>query len=503
MDSAPPQTATATATATSIPTAPLISWLDAPQGVDDPQPPAPALLGGKGASLVRLVRAGLPVPPGFVILPAAFAAPAAGPGPSPEASLADGAGPQIEAAYAELGRRLGVADPPVAVRSSAVAEDLAGASFAGLYDTYLGVAGAGEVRRAAARCAASLWGVAVEAYRRSLEGAGKSLPAPSMAVVVQALVAADAAGVAFTVDPLSPEGRPLVVNASWGLGQSIVDGVVEGDSWRLDRETLAITHQTIGDKPDRTPETADGPRLPVPEADRRRPSLQPEQVADVARLALQAEAVLGCPADVEWALSGSHPFPGRSLAAPLPKSLAVLHPFPGRPLRGLDPGGGPGGRRRQLGRRGQPALGPPRLPRRGKARRREPGRGVGAERRRPAGTMGRVRAGHGLRLLHRLGDGLAKPVASGGGEGPASQGLRHKGQRGVVLARSAGAGGGQSGPPAELVKLRRGGLQGPGQGLHHRLVRGLAVAPLQLGDVGVVHPGGGRQVAHGQSPLAP
>ena len=161
-----------------------------------------------------------------------------------------------------------------------------------------------------------------------------------------------------------------------------------------------------------------------------------------------------------------------------------------------------------LGRRGQPALGPPRLPRRGKARRREPGRGqarlgAGAERRRPAGMLARVRAGHGLRLLHRLGDGLAQPVASGGGEGPASQGLRHQGQRGVVLARGAGAGGGQSGPPAELVKLRRGGLQGPGQGLHHRLVRGLAVAPLQLGDVGVVHPGGGRQVAHGQPPLAP
>ena len=170
----------------------------------------------------------------------------------------------------------------------------------------------------------------MEAYRRSLEGAGKTLPAPSMAVVVQALVAADAAGVAFTVDPLSPEGRPLVVNASWGLGQSIVDGVVEGDSWRLDRETLAVTHQTIGDKPDRTPETPDGPRLPVPEADRRRPSLQPEQVAAVARLALQAEAVLGCPADVEWAISGSHPFRGRPLPGSTPAGAALVPP-PGPP----------------------------------------------------------------------------------------------------------------------------------------------------------------------------
>ena len=98
------------------------------------------------------------------------------------------------------------------------------------------------------------------------------------------------------------------MNASWGLGQSIVDGVVEGDTWRLDRETLAVTTETIGDKPDRTGETPDGPRLPVPEADRRRPSLQPEQVAAVARLALQAEAVLGCPADVEWAVSGGRLF---------------------------------------------------------------------------------------------------------------------------------------------------------------------------------------------------
>ena len=240
-----------------------VAWLD--------RPPAGAALGGKADSLARILRAGLPVPPGFVILPAAFEPPDGGAADGqPAARLTAPAAAQVRAAYAALSRRLEREDPIVAVRSSASAEDLPGASFAGQYATYLGVRGAEAVVAYAGRCAASLWSGPALAYRRRLEAEGAELGAPAMAVVVQALIEADAAGVAFTADPLDGARGAVVVNAAWGLGQSVVDGVVEGDSWRVDRESLAVLHARIGDKPSRSGRTPESPRLDVVADDRRR-----------------------------------------------------------------------------------------------------------------------------------------------------------------------------------------------------------------------------------------
>ena len=309
----------ATASAATTAGAAVIRWLDE---LGDP-----ATVGGKAAPLTRLMAAGVPVPPGFVITPEAFPKepPAVGSNGHPAdgatgtngsaggarqgaLELAAAVQEQIRAAYAELTRRLGQPDALVAVRSSATAEDLAEASFAGQYETFLGVRGAEDVVRAAAGCWASLWTAHALAYRARAEekaqAAGRSLPAPAMAVLVQALIPADAAGVAFTADPVTGSRDAVTINAAWGLGQSVVDGEVEADTWRLDRATRAIREQTTGHKPTRTGLGPDGERIPVEAELQDAPCLTAEQAVAVVTLALEAEEQLGMPADVEWAIAG-------------------------------------------------------------------------------------------------------------------------------------------------------------------------------------------------------
>ena len=274
----------------------FVQWLDTARDL--------ASLGGKAGPLARLAAAGLPVPPGFVIAPQAFVAEGetAAPGHDP---LWPAAADEIRRAYAELGRRLGHPTPRVAVRSSAAAEDLAGASFAGQHDTFLAVSGEEDLLAYTGRCWASLWSEHAQAYRAHHEQrSGRALPAPAMAVLVQQLVEADAAGVAFTAHPITGDRSRVLVNAAWGLGQSIVDGEVEADTWLLDRETPAAVERTVGLKRTRTGAGPETPREPVPEHLQRAPSLTDEQASAVAALALQAEAAIGAPADVEWAIAG-------------------------------------------------------------------------------------------------------------------------------------------------------------------------------------------------------
>ena len=272
----------------------FVQWLDTPRDW--------ACLGGKAGPLAKLLAAGLPVPPGFVVAPQAFRE-----RPVPDVSVATDlllpdAVAEIRRAYRELARRLGVAQPHVAVRSSAAAEDLAGASFAGQYETYLHVQGEDEVLACTIRCGESLYAEHALAYRRHHEQrTGAALPTPAMAVLVQALVEAAAAGVAFTAHPTTGDNSCVLVNAGWGLAQSIVDGEVEADTYRVDRQTLAVVEQRIGRKATRTGVGPAAPREAVQEHLQQAPCLTAEQAAAVARLALGAEAVVGGPADVEWA----------------------------------------------------------------------------------------------------------------------------------------------------------------------------------------------------------
>jgi pyruvate,water dikinase len=281
--------------------APFVQWLEAPED--------PPLLGGKAGPLARALAAGLPVPPGFVISPAAFTDTAdsadAQPRPRDPGPLLPGAAEAIIRAYRQLAARLGQVDPWVAVRSSATAEDLAGASFAGQYDTFLRVRGEHDLLTYVARCWASLWSGHAAAYRTHYERrTGTPLPPPRMAVLVQRLADATAAGVVFTADPATGDRSRILINAAWGLGQSLVDGEVEADTWTLERGTLAVLGQGVGHKPTRTGAGPGAPRAPVEERLRRAPCLTPEQAAAVAALALRAEAITGGPADVEWALEG-------------------------------------------------------------------------------------------------------------------------------------------------------------------------------------------------------
>jgi phosphohistidine swiveling domain-containing protein len=274
-----------------------------------------ATVGGKGASLATLRRAGLPVPPGFHVTTAAYRRFVAHHGLQEgildAAGTADGAAriaalfaahdvpdeiaAPIRAAYAALG------SPAVAVRSSATAEDLPGASFAGQQDTFLDVRGADGVVDAVRRCWASLWTARAIEYRKR-EGIAPADVA--LAVVVQELVDADAAGVLFTADPVTGATDRMVVNATWGLGESLVGGQVTPDELVLDAASGAVRERRTGEKDVMTVRTPDGPaERPVPDERRRAPVLDDAHAAALAALGRRIAAHYGRPMDVEWTLA--------------------------------------------------------------------------------------------------------------------------------------------------------------------------------------------------------
>jgi pyruvate,water dikinase len=233
-----------------------------------------ALFGGKSAHLGELIAAGIPVPPGFALSSAAT-----------EADL-----DQVDAAYRELG------EPPVAVRSSAVGEDSAETTFAGLQDTYLWVRGGERVRAAVRDCWASLGNPEAVAYRERMGVAGK----PAMGVTVQAMVDAEVAGVMFTCNPVSGDPSTVAVNASWGLGVAVAGGEVTPDEFRVSKVTGELLHRSIGAK--HVEYLPDGGRADVP-ADRREVAcLDEPRLAELVELGRRVERHFGSHQDVEWAI---------------------------------------------------------------------------------------------------------------------------------------------------------------------------------------------------------
>ncbi|HWM06471.1 MAG TPA: PEP/pyruvate-binding domain-containing protein [Actinophytocola sp.] len=276
--------------------------------LDDPAADL-ATVGGKGASLARLTRTGLPVPPGFHVTTAAYR------------TFADGLRDEIDTAFAQAtperaadtiatafarrpvpaavaaAIRRALPDGPVAVRSSATAEDQPGASFAGQHDTFLNVTGADAVLDAVRRCWASLWTARAIEYR-----ARTGATSDAIAVVVQELVPADAAGVLFTANPLTGARDELVVNATWGLGEALVGGHVIPDTYVLRRGGGELRRE-VNDKTVRTVRVDGGTREePVPAALRRAPVLDPARTGELARLGERVAALYGIPMDVEWTL---------------------------------------------------------------------------------------------------------------------------------------------------------------------------------------------------------
>jgi pyruvate,water dikinase len=295
------------------------------------------VLGGKCASLARMIHTGAPVPAGFAITTAAYQsmlATSKGLQADIDSALqglsADDVRQQEQAAqriahafaaqplpaavaravtlaYLALCRAEGASDDlPVAVRSSATAEDLPDASFAGQQDTYLWVVGTDAVLTRVRDCWASLYTSRAIGYRNDRHIPHRDV---HMAVGVQKMVDARVAGVAMTLDPLNGDRTRIVIDASWGLGESVVSGDVTPDHFVVDKVMRQIVARTISDKAVEVVADVHArctARREVDESRRREPCLNDKQIEAVAAMSRQLERQFGAPQDVEWAIA-DHP----------------------------------------------------------------------------------------------------------------------------------------------------------------------------------------------------
>ncbi len=287
-------------------------------------------VGGKNASLGEMMMAELPVPPGFAVTTVAYDQiwsdetlvadvnellrsidhddHAANRQISerirglieavaiPESVVAD-----IREAYRALSEHCGVDDVPVAVRSSATAEDLPDASFAGQQDTFLWVVGADAVVENVRRCWSSIFTDRAIAYRHSM---GYLHQAIAMSVGVQKMVDPIASGVAFTLNPTNGDRSQVAIDASWGLGEAVVSGEVTPDNFLVDKVLREVIHRDISDKHVEYCLTDAGAveKLEITGDRRTSPAVTDDDLTAIAILARRAEQHYGCPQDVEWAL---------------------------------------------------------------------------------------------------------------------------------------------------------------------------------------------------------
>jgi pyruvate,water dikinase len=239
---------------------------------------------------------------------------------------------EILQGYRQLGRSLGIAElsqVPVAVRSSATAEDLPTASFAGQQDTYLNVRGEAELLDRVQDCWASLWTDRAMTYRaRQGFDHGKVY----LAVVVQAMIPAEVSGILFTSNPVSGDHGEAVLNASWGLGEAIVSGLVTPDTLTVRKHDGYIVSQQIGTK-ELTIEYAQGGgtlELETPHEQRTIPALSKDGVSELVALAQRIEAHYGQPQDIEWARAGDQFYILQS------RPITTLAPLTGEGMAGIE-----------------------------------------------------------------------------------------------------------------------------------------------------------------------
>ena len=286
------------------------------------------LVGGKSAHLGDLRRAGFPVPPGFAVTTTAFAQVVNDEIGQQVDDLVADLHPddverlELEAArlrelihalrvpdeilaaidgdYAGLGRALGLEEPPVAVRSSAVAEDGAEASFAGVQDTYLWITGSEAVTRHIRSCWASYFNAEALAYR-----ARHGAAAPGMSVAVQSMVDARVAGVMFTLNPVSGDRSCVAIDASYGLGVTVVGGDVTPDTFLVSKVTREVLRSDTGEKAIEcvADAAARGTVTREVSAERRaRLCLEPDELQRLVELAREIERHYGRAQDIEWAI---------------------------------------------------------------------------------------------------------------------------------------------------------------------------------------------------------
>lgn len=279
--------------------------------------------GGKGTNLAKMAREGFPVPPGFIIPTAAYQAfvsmnsltgviqeKICGVDPNKieelesassqiraafkEARLPETIGGQILNEYSVLGR------PPVAVRSSATAEDLPDLSFAGQQDTFLNVTTEKMLLQKVVECWASLWTARAIGYRIRQNVPQEDI---SLAVVVQKMVESEVSGVLFTANPLTGARNELVIDATFGLGEALVSGLVEPDHYVVNKSTHEVIFRVLGEKALSIRPATDGGVTRMTEGAQETQALTDLQILELARLGDAVENSFSSPQDIEWALN--------------------------------------------------------------------------------------------------------------------------------------------------------------------------------------------------------
>ncbi|MCD6487830.1 MAG: phosphoenolpyruvate synthase [Desulfurococcales archaeon] len=301
------------------------------------------LVGGKNANLGEMIRAGIPVPPGFAVTAYAYKyfLEKTGLGEKIYSMLKDldvnntkllqetaekirnmikeqpmplEIETAIREAYRELSRRLNLENPRVAVRSSATAEDLPEASFAGQQETYLNVFGEDAVVQRVKDCWASLFTARAVFYRVAQ---GIAHERALMSVAVQKMVNSRTAGVMFTLHPVTGDESVVVIEGAWGLGEAVVGGKVTPDEWVVDKNTLEIKERTVNVKkiaivfdPEQGRNvTIELPNEKFPQFKPDAPSLNDEEVKRLAELGILIEKHYGRAMDIEWAIDMDLPYP--------------------------------------------------------------------------------------------------------------------------------------------------------------------------------------------------
>jgi pyruvate,water dikinase len=298
------------------------------------------LVGGKNANLGEMISAGLPVPPGFAVTAYAYEkfiktthiakkiyeiinktvtdkndpkqyaeASKKIRGLIEKTSMPEEIATSIKSAYKKLNEKLNLKDVFVAVRSSATAEDLPGASFAGQQETYLNVKGAAELIEKVVKCWSSLFTPRAIFYRNEKGFAHDKV---FISVGVQKMVNSRAAGVMFTLNPVTGNTDEIVIEGNYGLGETVVSGAVNPDDFVVEKNTLKIKETRIAKKTVqyiRDPNTGETIHLDVPKDKQKQPCVNEEEILKLAELAKQIEQHYGKAQDIEWAIDKDLSFP--------------------------------------------------------------------------------------------------------------------------------------------------------------------------------------------------
>jgi pyruvate,water dikinase len=312
----------------------LVIWFDDLRKTDIP------LVGGKNANLGEMISAGLPVPPGFAVTAYAYEKfieetriaekiykiinetvtdindpkqynvaskkirELIEKSPMPEEIER-----AVKSAYKELNKKLDLKDVFVAVRSSATAEDLPDASFAGQQETYLNVRGADELLEKVVKCWSSLFTPRAIFYRNEKGFAHEKV---FISVGVQKMVNSRAAGVIFTLNPVTGNTNEIVIEGNYGLGETVVSGAVNPDHFEVDKNTLKIEEKQLARKTIqyiRDLNTGETVHLDVPEEKQKQPCISDEEISKLAELAMRIEQHYGKAQDIEWAIDEDLSFP--------------------------------------------------------------------------------------------------------------------------------------------------------------------------------------------------